>query len=59
MEIKSSFKAPEGYAYVHKTLRLFGEAIYSTDEVEYQKTDFKLVSQNELQSIIEKWKLGG
>ena len=59
MEIKNSFKAPQGYVYVHHTLPLFGEIVYSTDEVEYQKSDFKLVSLKNLESIIEQWKLGG
>jgi hypothetical protein len=55
MEIKSYFKAPEGYVYVHHTLPLFGEIIYSTDEVEYTQDDFKLVSEEELKEIIKEW----
>lgn len=57
MEVKNSFKAPEGYVYVHHTLPLFGEIIYSTDEVEYDENDFRLVSENDLQGIIEQWRL--
>lgn len=57
MEVKNSFKAPEGFVYVHHTLPLFGEIIYSTDEVEYKQDDFRLVSEQELQSIIDQWRL--
>lgn len=57
MEVKNSFKAPEGYVYVNHTLYLFGEVIYSTDEVEYKESDFTLVSKEELESIIEQWRL--
>jgi hypothetical protein len=55
MEVKSYFQAPEGYAYVHHTLHLFGEIIYSTDEVEYNQDDFILVKNEELQEIIKEW----
>ena len=54
--IKDSFKAPSGFVYVHHTLPLFGEVIYSTDEVEYNQDDFRLVSIEELQDIIEQWR---
>lgn len=57
MIVKNSFKAPEGYVYVHHTLPLFGEVIYSTDEVEYTQDDFRLVSEQDLESIIEQWRL--
>ena len=57
MEVKSYFKAPEGYVYVHHTLPLFGEIIYSTDEVEYTQDDFRLVSEQDLESIIDQWRL--
>jgi hypothetical protein len=57
MEVKSYFQAPEGYAYVHHTLHLFGEIIYSTDEVEYQQDDFELVTVKQLNAIIEQWRL--
>lgn len=57
MAINNYFQAPEGYVYIHKTLRLFGEVIYSTDEVEYKKNDFKLVSNEELEKIIEQWRI--
>ena len=57
MEVKNSFKAPEGYVYVNHAHHLFGEVIYSTDEVEYKKSDFILVSKEELKSIIEQWRL--
>jgi hypothetical protein len=59
MEIKTYFKAPKGYVYVHNTLPLFGEIIYSTDEVRYKRDDFKLVTNKTLQNILEEWKLGG
>jgi hypothetical protein len=59
MEIKSYFQAPEGYVYINHALHLFGEIIYSTDEVEYNQDDFILVKNEELQEIINKWKLGG
>lgn len=57
MEVKSYFKAPEGYVYVNHTLHLFGEIIYSTDEVEYNQNDFELVSDKDLDAIIEQWRL--
>jgi hypothetical protein len=57
MEVKSYFKAPEGYVYVNHTLHLFGEIIYSTDEVEYNQNDFELVSDQDLDAIIEQWRL--
>jgi len=57
MEVKSYFKAPEGYVYVNHTLHLFGEIIYSTDEVEYNQNDFELVSDQDLNAIIEQWRL--
>lgn len=57
MEVKNSFKAPEGFVYVHHTLPLFGEIIYSTDEVEYTENDFRLVSEKDLQGIIDQWRL--
>jgi hypothetical protein len=57
MEVKSYFQAPEGYAYVHHTLHLFGEIIYSTDEVEYNQDDFELVTVEQLNAIIEQWRL--
>ena len=57
MIVKNSFKAPEGYVYVNHTLHLFGEVIYSTDEVEYNQDDFELVSEKDLQGIIEQWRL--
>jgi hypothetical protein len=57
MEVKSYFQAPEGYAYVHHTLHLFGEIIYSTDEVEYNQDDFTLVTVEQLDAIIEQWRL--
>ena len=57
MEVKNSFKAPEGYVYVNHTLYLFGEVIYSTDEVEYKESDFTLVSETELEGIIDQWRL--
>lgn len=57
MAIKKQFQAPEGYVYVHKTLRLFGEVIYSTDEVEYKENDFTLVSADKLPGIIEQWRI--
>jgi hypothetical protein len=56
MEVKSYFKAPEGYVYVNHTLHLFGEIIYSTDEVEYNQNDFELVSDQDLDAIIEQWR---
>ena len=56
MEVKSYFQAPEGYAYVHHTLHLFGEIIYSTDEVEYNQDDFTLVTIEELETIIKQWR---
>lgn len=55
--IKHSFKAPQGYVYINYEQRLFGEVIYSTDEVEYKQSDFALVSKQELESIIEQWRL--
>ena len=57
MAIKDYFQAPEGYVYVHKTLRLFGEIIYITDEVMYTKNEFKLVSNEDLPGIIEQWRI--
>lgn len=54
--IKESFKAPEGYVYVHHTLHLFGEVIYSTDKVEYKQDDFELIRVEDLQDIIETWR---
>jgi hypothetical protein len=56
MEVKSYFKAPEGYVYVNHTLHLFGEIIYSTDEVEYTENDFTLVKEEELETIINQWR---
>ena len=55
--IKDSFQAPEGYVYVNHALHLFGEIIYSTDEVEYNIDDFELVSVDDLEIVIEQWRL--
>lgn len=57
--IKNYYIAPEGFVYVHKTLHLYGEHIISTDEYEHNIDDFELVDKEQLQSIIEQWKLGG
>jgi hypothetical protein len=56
MEVKSYFQAPEGYVYINHALHLFGEIIYSTDEVEYNQDDFELVSEKDLEKIIKEWR---
>lgn len=55
--IKDSFQAPEGFVYINYEQRLFGEIIYSTDEVGYNIDDFVLVSLSELDNVIEQWRL--
>lgn len=55
--IKELFQAPEGFVYINYEQHLFGEIIYSTDEVEYDINDFVLVSVSELDDVIEQWRL--
>lgn len=51
------FKAREGFVLVHKTEHIYGEVVYPTEEFPHERDDFNEVPIEELENIIERWRL--